>query len=102
MARKSRQKKSAHPPVGEKIAKVFVSEIDAPMAAISGMSHIEISGNSEAVIQGCQGILEYNENCIRLNLGKRSVLFRGTDLVMKSYTIEQIIVEGSFAAIEFG
>jgi len=100
MARKNI--KEARPPVGEKLAKAFVTGLDAPMAAISGVSHIEISGNSEAVIQGCTGILEYDENRIRLNLGKRSLLFRGDDLVMKTYTAEEVIIEGAFAAIEWG
>ena len=102
MARKSRRQAGSRVLAAEKLAKKIVSEIDAPVAAISGMSHIEISGGSEAVIQGCQGIIEYGDELIRLSLGRSSVLFRGKGLIMKSYSIEQIIIEGAFLSIEFG
>ncbi len=95
------RKKQRKTLLGENFAKAFVAEIDAPSAALSGVSHIELSGNTEAVIQGCAGVLEYSEDCIRLNLGKRTVLFKGSSLVMKSYSVEEVIVEGIFASIEF-
>ncbi|MDR1631027.1 MAG: YabP/YqfC family sporulation protein [Oscillospiraceae bacterium] len=101
MARKAKPQKQRRILSAENIAKAFASEIDAPIAAVHGMSHIEISGNNEAVVQGCQGVLEYNENCIRLNLGRRAVEFRGTDLVMRSFTVDQAVVEGVFASISF-
>lgn len=101
MAEKGRQKKKDRKLSAESLARAFANEIDVPIAAVHGMSHIEISGNNEAVVQGCVGILEYNENCIRLNLGKRAVEFLGTELVMRSFTVEQAIVEGFFSSVNF-
>jgi sporulation protein YqfC len=47
--------------------------LDLPQDAVSGYAHIELSGNREAIIEGCQGVVEYGDNLISLNTGKLTV-----------------------------
>ena len=64
--------------------------------------YIEMISNYCALIDGCRGIMEYDDSVIKLNLGKLNVTFRGASLTIKSLSMEQAMVEGFIAAVEFG
>lgn len=49
----------------------LTQELEIPQAALRGVSHMELSGNREAIVEGCKGVVEYDEGIIRLNLGKK-------------------------------
>jgi len=74
---------------------------DIPRSAIAGNMHIEISGNTEAVVGGCTGVLEYDENIIRLAGNKMSVKFTGRRLQLKLLTHDSAIIEGFILGMEF-
>ncbi len=75
--------------------------LDIPPSALSGIPQIEIAGNREAVIDGCQGILEYDENTIKLTTGKMSIKFTGRGLQIKVLTHDSAVIEGFISNIEF-
>ena len=70
-------------------------------AALRGVSHMELSGNREAIVEGCKGVVEYDEGIIRLNLGKNIVRFTGTGLSIRTLTLEQAIITGNILSIDF-
>lgn len=74
---------------------------DIPKAAFSGVMQIELSGNTEAVVDGCTGILEYDENIIKLAGGKMGVKFTGRNLQIKVLTHDSAIIEGFIIGVEF-
>ncbi len=63
--------------------------------------YIEIVSNCCALVDGCRGILEYDDSLIKLNLGKNAVAFRGNSLTIKSLSMEQAMVEGFIVSVEF-
>lgn len=63
--------------------------------------YIEIISNCCALVDGCKGILEYDENIIKLSLGKNAVCFTGNNLSIKSLSMEQAMVEGFIVSMEF-
>ncbi|MBQ3151111.1 MAG: YabP/YqfC family sporulation protein [Clostridia bacterium] len=75
--------------------------LDLPDTAVPGTAHIELSGNKEAVVDGCKGVLQYDEDIIRLNTGRLTVCFRGSDLCIRSMQAEQVFVCGHIITIEF-
>ena len=79
-----------------------VSEMfDIPRAAVSGEMQIELSGNTEAIISGCGGVLAYDETVIRLAGKKVGVTFTGRRLQLKALTHNSAIVEGFIMNIAF-
>ena len=72
-----------------------------PVDVVEGLPEIELLGNKEAVIEHCQGVLEYNDKVIRLNTGKLNLKFTGRNLQLKSMTDSSVVVEGYFTSIEF-
>ena len=79
----------------------LTQELEIPQAALRGVSHMELSGNREAIIEGCKGVVEYDEGIIRLNLGKNIVRFTGTGLSIRTLTLEQAIITGNILSIDF-
>ncbi|MGI5895739.1 MAG: YabP/YqfC family sporulation protein [Oscillospiraceae bacterium] len=82
--------------------KLIAETLQMPFDTLSsGITQIELLGNSEAVVEGCKGILEYDDNIIRIAIHKMEVKFSGIDLSIKSLNSESIIIEGQISGIEF-
>ena len=62
---------------------------------------IELIGNREAVIEGCYGVVEYNDSLVSLNCKKTSVTFEGADINLKALSSDVIEVTGVFNCISF-
>ncbi len=72
-----------------------------PSCAISGCFHLEMNGNREIIIDGCKGILEYDENVIKINTSDIILSFLGRNLTIKCMTSESLIIKGYVTSIEF-
>ncbi len=84
--------------LGEKLTE----ELGIPKTIVNGYNHIELFGNREAIVNECEGIIEYSEKRIKLNIGKNTILFCGSDLCMKEYGSSQAVISGNILTIEFG
>ena len=78
-------------------AKIF----EVPVLAITHEPFIEMHSNRELLLEGCQGILEYNENNVRLSCGKYSINISGKNLNLNNLSQTNIAVSGFFTGIEF-
>ncbi|MCL2107489.1 MAG: YabP/YqfC family sporulation protein [Oscillospiraceae bacterium] len=75
--------------------------LDLPGEMLPGFSHIEMMGNRQAIIGGVKGVLAYSETAIALNLGALVITFEGLELTIKSYQLEQVILNGAITEIRF-
>lgn len=71
------------------------------MLEYSDMPRIELVGNSECMVEGMKGILEYTKEKIKINLGKYYVTFFGDELFIKSFSYQGAIVQGNIISVEF-
>ncbi|MEG1551625.1 MAG: YabP/YqfC family sporulation protein [Oscillospiraceae bacterium] len=63
--------------------------------------HIEANGNKEFIVEGCKGILEYEENVIKINAGSIVISFLGSDMEIKNYCDDETVIVGNIVSIEF-
>ena len=75
--------------------------MDLPPQMLPGFSHVELWQNRRAVIEGVKGVLSYGESCVQLNIGALVVTFRGADLCIQSYQMEQLTLAGAIAEVHF-
>ena len=75
--------------------------LELPQEFLEGAAHIEMAGNREIIIEGCQGIIDYNEETIKLSAGKYAILLTGQNLEIKSLLDENIIIDGTIFSLEF-
>ena len=70
-------------------------------AGLDMPTHMEINGNTEAVVDGCSGVLEYDTDVVRIRTGKLTVRFTGRELSIKCLTADSLVVTGFLTGIEF-
>ena len=61
----------------------------------------ELISNREASIDGCRGVVEYDENYIKLNAGKGTMTLYGSNLQIVSYNDASLLITGKIERIEF-
>ena len=64
-------------------------------------THMEINGNTEVIVEGCSGVLEYDTDVVRIKTGRLVVRFTGRSLVIKCLTADSLVVTGFVTGIEF-
>ena len=64
-------------------------------------THMEINGNTEVVVEGCNGVLEYDTDVVRIKTSKLIVRFTGRGLVIQCLTADSLVVTGFITGIEF-
>lgn len=94
---KTRTQSTTKEPLMERIS----DSLELPRTALSSSAHIELAGNREAFVDGCKGVLAYDDSCIRLNTGKLVVCFSGSELSISTLQMEQAVISGNIAEISF-
>ena len=74
------------PAKGSKLAEA----LQVPAGAVSVLPRMEFCGNREVTIDGSKGVLEYDENLIRINMGKMVACFFGRNLNIKCFNLESL------------
>lgn len=65
------------------------------------MPHIVFNSCREALVEGSKGILEYNNEKVRLNCGKCILKFCGDNLCIRALNTEAVIITGEIVHFEF-
>ena len=65
------------------------------------LCHIELEGNRELILDGCKGIMEYNDALIKICTDTVIVSVTGDGLNISAYAQEQIVIGGKLIKIEF-
>lgn len=69
--------------------------------AVTTEAQIELSGNREALVDGCRGVLQYETGVIRLSTGRRVVRFQGSDLMIRAMQQNQLLITGTIVSVDF-
>ena len=65
-------------------------------------SYMQITDNTELAIDRCGKVLAYDENVIKLELINNSLMIVGTELKMRNFSNDGVIISGKIHSIEFG
>jgi sporulation protein YqfC len=75
--------------------------LELPESTLAGGLHIELQANREAIVEGCCGVLEYDEGVIRLAGGQMVVRISGRNLSIGGLDRNSTVVSGFITSIEF-
>lgn len=79
----------------------FASEADISPIFLSSISRIQITGNSEVLIENHQGILEYGTHDMRINCGDLILSICGDNLELKVLKADELSIVGNIKNINF-
>ncbi|MBQ6816248.1 MAG: YabP/YqfC family sporulation protein [Clostridia bacterium] len=74
---------------------------DLPEFYAMGLPNISFFGNKQVQIEGVVGIMEYDENFIKVSVKKGYITFLGSDFKVTNFTKSQITVLGKINSTEF-
>lgn len=63
--------------------------------------NIELCSDKKVTIEGCKGIIEYNENTVRINCGRLIVKCCGDGLCICAPNSDTITVSGTIISVEY-
>ena len=66
-----------------------------------GGSYIQIFGSRTVTVEGCQGVLSYSGERVKLSMGARSFAVIGSDLTITGMHGSSVTVEGHICGTEF-
>lgn len=81
--------------------KTVKSRPDFPTEYFKGEPHLELYGCSQCVVDGLKSVLEYTDEKIKLDIGKKTVTFHGSGLHIDSFTPQGAVVEGMIISLDF-
>ncbi len=67
----------------------------------TGAAVISITGNRSVVVDGCDGIVDYDEKMVILRTGRLTVRLEGHGLRLKKLTENSAVIEGVIAKVEY-
>lgn len=80
---------------GQKIAKL----LDIPLDTVIDWPRVTLSANRSLVVQNHHGVIEYDQNIVRINTKLGELEVKGTGLSLVSAVKEEISVEGKITQI---
>ena len=84
-------------PLKERIGKI----LDLPQELSGDSVIITIKGNEEISVEGCRAIIEYTQECIRVNTKRSMLTIKGKNMVIKEVTNEYVLIEGWIIGTEY-
>lgn len=84
----------------KKLIRGVGAQLAAEAAVTLPMLRVELLENRQAIVEGCRGVLEYSDCCIRLSANRLILRFCGSGLLLKSYSRSSAIVEGNIEKVE--
>ena len=79
----------------------LVERLKLPKDVCLGALRVTITGNNEIWIENYRGILEYSEQCIRLQTKQCQVIFEGRKLSIDYYTNEEMKISGLIECVRY-
>lgn len=79
----------------------FAKMLDFPTDAFGSVPVIELKGNCEATVYGCNRVIAYSRESVRLKILKNELEIEGAELVLSDFTSGMVSVMGKISAVRF-
>ncbi len=83
-------------PIAHKLARF----LDIPLDTVIDWPTVNLSGNRSLIISNHRGVIEYDQNTVRINTRYGEVKISGSGLALISAFKDEIIVEGKINGVE--
>lgn len=74
---------------------------DLPVDLVAGLSHAELLGDRQFLLEGHEGILSYGTEQIDVSVNGMVLRIRGAGLTLRGMTEEEVRIHGRIDAVEF-
>ncbi len=68
---------------------------------VTNASVTEITGNKRVVLDGCDGLLDFNDELVILKSGKLKIKIDGKNLKISVFTDDTAVIDGYISSVNF-
>ena len=83
------------------IGRRIIGMFELPKEVVFNLPIIQAVGAEDVTVTNYKGLVEYTNECVRVNTSSGQVCFEGIGLVLRHVTSEAITVSGGIHKIEF-
>lgn len=83
------------------LRKNMTEALELPKEIMLGLPLISLVGREEATVENYKGILEYDEETVRIGTAVGVLRLRGKGLCLKQLTAECLVVTGALEGMDF-
>ncbi len=83
------------------VAQKAEKTLDIPAGVLSKAARMEFSGNRQVLMEGCRGIVRYDEDQIEVRTADGTVRFTGREMCMTSLNPACAVITGRLLSVEF-
>ena len=87
--------------MGKNVKRKLTEVFELPKESVLNIPYLTMIGREEIVIENYKGIIEYNENIVRINTGIGVLVIEGRNLLLKNILIECIVITGTIISVCF-
>lgn len=83
------------------LRKNMTEALELPKEIMLGLPLVSLVGQEEVTVENYKGILEYDEENVRIGTSAGVLRLRGRGLCLKQLTAECLVITGVLEALEF-
>lgn len=84
-----------------KIKESLSNAFELPKDIVLDVAKVILIGNNSVTVENHKGIIEYNEDQIRVNTGSGVLIIKGAKLGIKSIVQEEITITGEIISVTY-
>ncbi len=84
-----------------KLKETLSNALELPKDIVLDVAKVTLVGSNNVTVENHKGILEYNEDQIRVNTGSGILAIAGSKLIIKSILQEEISITGEIRGITY-
>ena len=93
-----------HRPSGEdnkKWQESLADFFEMPKELLCNLPRITLIGDVQMLLENYGGIIEYNDELLRLKVREGEVVVTGKDLKIKNFLSDELLIEGKIVSVEY-
>ncbi len=86
---------------GKKWHETMADFFELPRELLFNVPRVTLIGNVHFYLENYGGIIEYNQETVRLKVKEGEIIIRGEGLSIKNFYTDEIFIEGKIKLIEY-
>ena len=74
---------------------------ELPRELLFNLPRVTLVGNVRLYLENYGGIIQYNQDIVRLKVKEGEIIIKGHDLSIKNFFAQEIFIEGKIKSIEY-
>jgi sporulation protein YqfC len=86
---------------GKKWQESLAEFFELPKELLLNLPRITLIGDIQMLLENYGGIIQYNDELLRLKVREGEVIVKGKNLIIKHFLADELLIEGKIFSVEY-